>query len=217
MNPRLSSSKTWTNFPPEFLEQVQDLVAETFEDHLIEGAGLHLEGRIYPEEILFRLGIKVEGQLKQSNFEASAHYNSEAQNVKKIMHDCIEAAASMMAEFFDFEGDVDFPHQWTEFKFEGTPVFLQYTTANAELEAEADRILGQIEAELVNEMGSQDALDYVIEERIQSDTDDDLEQDDLNFEGEETEDDSETTLHAKEDCDEEEGSCHNCQCDSLKH
>ncbi len=190
MNPRLSSSKTWTNFPPEFLEQVQDLVAETFEDHLIEGAGLHLEGRIYPEEILFRLGTKIEGQIKQANFEASAYYNPESQNAKKIMHHCIEAAASMMAEYFDFDGDVDFPRQWTEFKFEGTPVFMQYTTTNTELEAEADRILGMIEEDLVNEAGSQDALDYVIEERIPTNDDEDLEQDDLNFEGEESEDES---------------------------
>lgn len=213
MIPRLSSSKTWTNFPPEFLEQVQDLVAETFEENLIEDADLHLEGRIYPEEILFRLGVRTEGQLKQSNFEVSAQYNPEAQNAKKVMHHCIEAAASMMAEYFEFDGDADFPRQWMEFKFEGTPLYVQYSTVNTELEAEADRLLGSFDSELVHEADSQDALDHVIEERLQVESDDEQDMDDLNFEGEETEGDEHT-----EECDVDgDGHCHNGQCDSLKH
>jgi hypothetical protein len=192
MNPRLSSSKTWTKFPSEFLEQVQDLVAETFEDHLIEGAGLHLDGRIYPEEILFCLGVRLEGQLKQANFEVSSFYKPETQNAKVVMHHCIEAAASMMAEYFDFDGDVDFPRQWTEFKFEGTPVFMQYSTTNTELEAAADRLLGTMDNDLVQEQGSQDALDYVVEERLKVELDDEeSSEDDLNFEGDEFEDESE--------------------------
>lgn len=213
MIPRLSSSKTWTNFPPEFLEQVQDLVAETFEENLIEGAGLHLEGRIYPEEILFRLGLRTEGSLKQDNFEISAHYNPEAQNAKKVMHHCIEAAASMMAEFFDFEGDADFPRQWTEFKFEGTPLFVQYTTVNSDLEAEADRLLGSFDAELVQqEKESQDALDFVVEERLQVSSEDaeadDL--DDLNYGDDDEVEDEECEADGS-------GHCHNCQCEPLKH
>ncbi|MEY4617715.1 MAG: hypothetical protein RJB66_2675 [Pseudomonadota bacterium] len=208
MNPRLSNSKTWTNFPPEFLEQVQDLVAETFEENLIEGAGLHLDGRIYPEEILFRLGIRTEGSLKQDNFEISAHYNPEAQNAKKVMHHCIEAAASMMAEYFDFDGEADFPRQWTEFKFEGTPLFVQYTTVNTDLEAEADRLLGSLDSELVHEQESQDALDYVVEERIQVSPEDDEadDLDDLNFEGDDgTEED------------EDSGHCQNYDSNTVKH
>lgn len=198
MNPRLSSSKNWTPFPPEFLEQVQELVAETFEEYLIEGASLHLDGRIFPEEILFRLGIKTNGQLKQSNFEASASYQAESQNAKKIMHHCIEAAAAMMAEYFEIEDDTDFPREWTEFNFEGTLLFLQYSTVNTELEAEADRLLGLEGKALVQESSSEseDALDFVVEERIQSnvDSDDDLneDEDNLNFEGDESEEDEDS-------------------------
>jgi hypothetical protein len=183
MIPRLSSSKTWTNFPPEFLDQVQDLVAETFEDNLIEGAGLHLDGRIYPDEILFRLGVKEAGQLRQANFEISAQYNPEAQNAKKIMHHCIEAAASMMAEYFDYEGEADFPRQWMEFNFEGTKLFVQFSTVNTDLEAEADRLLGGTSSELVREDSGEDALDHIIEERLQLESEEDEEDDDLNFEG----------------------------------
>lgn len=198
MIPRLSSSKTWTHFPEEFLEQVQDLVSETFEDHLIDGASLHLEGRIYQEELLFRLGIKVAGQLKQNNFEVSAQYNPEAQNVKKIMYHCIEAAASMMAEYFEWydrpessddhkSEEIDFPREWTEFNFEGIPLFMQYTTVNTDLEAEANRILGASNSELVQTNESEDALDFTVEEKIQGADDAlniDFEEDDLNFEAE---------------------------------
>ena len=199
MIPRLSTSKTWTQFPPEFLEQIQEIVSETFEDNLIDGASLHLEGRIYQEEILFRLGIKMPGQLRQSNFEASAQYDPIEQNAKKTMHRCIEAAAAMMAEYFEFyynepseedsddenefdalENGIDFPREWTEFKFEGTPVFLQYSTLNTDLESEADRILGEHPDSLVNEKetdNTEDALNFVVEERIKTsdeETDDDI-------------------------------------------
>jgi hypothetical protein len=208
MQPRLSSSKTWTHFPSEFLDQVQELVAEAFEDNLIEDAGLHLEGRIYPEEHLFRLGIKVAGQLKQSNFEVSAQYNPEAQNAKKIMHHCIEAAASMMAEFFEFDGDADFPRQWMEFNFEGTPLYVQYSTTNTALEAEADRLLGNKNLELVSELDSQDALDHVVEERLKVDLDEDEgEDDDLNFEGDVEEDDESS----------DSDQCNNYDCETTKH
>lgn len=197
MNPRLSSSKTWTHFPEEFLEQVQDLVSESFAEHLIEGACLHLEGRIYQEELLFRLGIKIAGQLKQNNFEVSAQYNPTAQNVKKIMYHCIEAAASMMSEYFEWydqpstateeaiSEEIDFPREWTEFNFEGIPLFLQYTTVNTDLEKEANRLLGLSGSELVQTTNSEDALDFTVEEKIKG-ADDELniefEEDDLNFE-----------------------------------
>jgi len=195
MNPRLSSSKKWTHFPDEFLEQVQDLVTETFEEHLIEGASLHLDGRIYPEEILFRLGIKISGQLKQNNFEVSAQINPETQNAKKVMHQCIEAAASMMAEYFDWHnlpqsenlesGEIDFPREWTEFNFEGLPLFIQYTTVNTDLEAEADKLLGTNATDLVQSTESEDALDFALEEKIKftdKEIEADFEEDDLNFE-----------------------------------
>lgn len=176
MNPRLNSSKTWTEFPSEFLDQVQDLVTETFEDHLIEGASLHMEGRIYQEEILFRLGIKTEGQLTQNNFECSAQYNPTSQNAKKVMHHCIEASAAMMAEFFELEEDADFPREWAPFNFEGTPLFMQYTTINTELEAEADRLLGSIDTSLVHSSESQDALDFTVEEKIKVEDEDSIDE-----------------------------------------
>jgi len=203
MTPRLSSSKTWTQFPDEFLEQVQDLVAETFEEHLVDGASLRLEGRIYPEEILFRLGIKTEGQLRQNNFEVSAQYNPASQNVKKVMHHCIEAAASMMAEYFDWyhqpgvddpenkSNDIDFPRDWTEYHFEGVPLFMKYSTVNTDLEAEADRLLGTQSSQLVEgTLDSEDALDFIVEERIKPTPEDgeidpdseNFDEDDLNYE-----------------------------------
>jgi len=201
MNPRLSNSKTWTHFPEEFLEQVQDLVTETFEEYLIDGASLHLEGRIYPEEILFRLGIKMEGQIRQHNFEVSAPLNPQSQNAKKLMHHCIEAAASMMAEYFEWHnlpqneehesGEIDFPREWTQFNFEGVPLFLQYSTINTNLEAQADQILGASSSDsgLVQSMESEDALDFTMEEKIkvpENEFDAEFDEDDLNYEADRT-------------------------------
>lgn len=165
MDPRLKTSLSWTEFPSEFLDQVQELVAETFEEFLLDGVTLHLEGRIYPEEILFRLGIKTEGQLIQHNFECSAQYDPKIQNAKTIMNHSIEASAAMMAEFLELGEEADFPREWASFNFEGTPLFLQYSTVNTDLEAEANRILGKNFDELVHTNESEDALDFASESK----------------------------------------------------
>ena len=158
MKPRLTSSKKWTPFPKDYLTQIQSAFNEAFPAQLKTGK-LILEGRIYPEEILLRVGYLESGRLLQNNFEVSIGYSSKKQDALERIHNCIDAAASMMNEYFESDGVVDFPLQWKDFDFDGHPIWVQYTTVNTDLEAEADRLLGlEKDSLVVEELDSEDAL-----------------------------------------------------------
>ena len=148
MTPRLTTSKKWTAFPPDFVAQIRDAFTETFAKELTRGE-LLIEGRIYPTEILMRVGFLEKNRLQQNNFEISVEYKKD-QAVERIQ-DAIDAAASMMADFFESSGEVEFPLTWKEYDFENQKVFCQYSTINTKLEEEADRLLGLHEESLIKE------------------------------------------------------------------
>lgn len=151
MTPRLKTSKKWTAFPQDFVEQIREAFLETFPKEMKAGE-LLVEGRIYQGEILLRVGYIEKGRLQQNNFEVSIEYKHD-QAVDRIQ-DAIDAAASMMADYFEAEGEIDFPRAWKEYDFENQKIFCQYSTVNSKLEAEADRLLGVEDENLVK--GSDD-------------------------------------------------------------
>ncbi len=158
MNPRLKNSKKWTTFPGEYLTQVQTVFQDTFAKNLTNSK-LVVEGRIYPEEILLRVGILEEGRLSQANFEVSMNYSTKTKDAVERIHDCIDAIASMMNDYFESNGETEFPRTWQEFEFNKRPVFLQFSTVNSDLEAQADALLGQSFEDMVQEdKDSEDAL-----------------------------------------------------------
>lgn len=187
LKPRLSTSKKWTQFPKEFSEQIEGVFKENFGANL-EKAKLFVEGRIYQEEILLRVGFLEEGRLAQANFEASMQYSPKEQDAVERIHNCIDAVASMIMDYFENPDEADFPRYWKEFPFQGKKIFLQFTTDNVELEAQADALLGENADNLVQEdLASEDALtraevedferpdDYENEDEPLSDTDEDFE------------------------------------------
>jgi|GEM_PF-634520 hypothetical protein len=155
MNPRMKSSKKWTAFPKEYLTQIKTVFTENFATHL-QNAELIVDGRIYTAEIMLRVGILEKGRIAQANFEVSMDYSQEAQDAVERIHNCIDAAASMMMEYFENNGEVDFPYVWKEFPFQGKKLFLQYSSENSSLEAEANRLLGVSEEDIVNEENEDD-------------------------------------------------------------
>jgi hypothetical protein len=163
MKPRLPSSKKWTAFPKEYVTQIEQVFNQAFAAQLTTGK-LIIEGHIYPEEITLRVGYLEKGRLTQANFEISMNYSREKQDAVDRIHNCIDAAASMMNEYFESAGDVDFPRAWKEYDFSGVPIFVQYSTVNTELENQADQLLGLDEANLVKEeLAGEDALGHASE------------------------------------------------------
>lgn len=144
MTPRMKSSKKWTAFPKEYSAQIETVFRENFADY-IKNATLIVEGRIYPEEVLLRVGFRRQNELRQSNFETSMQYSAESKDAIERIHNCVDAAATMMMEFFEAEAtekDLDLPYIWKELPLENKKIFIQFTTENSSLEAEANKLLG---------------------------------------------------------------------------
>lgn len=159
MTPRLKTSKKWTAFPEEYKSQIEEVFKQEFAEKMGNDTKLVIDGRIYPEEILLRVGIQKKGQLRQDNFEVSTGYSVEVGDAVDRIGACIDATASMMADHFDLK-DVEFPRTWTEYEFEGKPIYLQYSTENTDLEKAANELLGEDAKALVYEdEDSEDALD----------------------------------------------------------
>jgi hypothetical protein len=161
ITPRLTTSKTWTELPAEFTKKVNSIFATQFKVEAGYGEFL-VEGRIYPDEVVVRIGFVEKGRLKQANFEASMdRIKTPEDKTMDALYSIIDALGGLMEEFFELDGEeeLDIPLAWKAFDFEGETIYLQQTTVNSRLEAEADRILGLLEKSLVQEENlSEDAL-----------------------------------------------------------
>lgn len=142
MEPRLKNSKKWTPFPKEYADQIRGVFEENFAAHLGD-ARILIEGRIYTEEVLLRVGHVKKDRLAQANFEVSMNYSPKEKDALQRIHNCVDAAASMMMDYFENEGEVDFPKSWKAYPFQDETIYLKFTTENAELEAQADALLGK--------------------------------------------------------------------------
>lgn len=162
MKARLNSSKKWTPFPQELQEQIRSAFLENFQAQL-QNKEVLVEGRIYSEELAMQIGISTKGQLKQANFEISVNYDKNTDNVISKIYTCVDVAASMMADYFESNEEIEFPLYWTEYPFENTKVWLQFSTENVSLEAEADRILGIEDDHLVKNSDAEEETDEAMD------------------------------------------------------
>lgn len=140
MEPRLKTSTKWTALPKDFLAQIRTALKENFANQIGKGK-VEVDGRIYPEEVLIRVGFAEPGRLKQSHWDVSVPYKKDKDNVLKMLHLAVDAGASLFDQIFTSPDD-DFPRIWQEIDFESRKIYIQYTTENAELEDEADGLLG---------------------------------------------------------------------------
>jgi len=143
MQPRLSSSKKWTAIPKELVVQIKNVFKKSFQQHIGNGT-VTADGRIYPEEIVISVGVKLpEQKLKESHWLVSIGYKKGKDDVLKLLNLALDAQGSLFEQFFTSENDYDFPRTWAEVDFEGRKIYVQYSTVNEELEAEADKLLGE--------------------------------------------------------------------------
>ena len=150
MEPRLPTSKQWTEFPAELLKQMKSVFQEGFGSQL-GAANIEVEGRIYPGELLLSLGFSRLNQLKQPNFEISLAYNPKKDNVLKLVHTLFDAMGALFDQYFQTPDDTEFPKYWEEMEFEGKKLFVQYSTKNSSLESKANKLLGVAADHLLKE------------------------------------------------------------------
>ena len=123
MTPRLASSKSWTDLPAPFLKKTKQVFEAEFSAEASCGEFV-VEGRIYPSEVVMRLGYLPAGQLRQVNFEASvdlikpstpgetfgldggAQSQPRSATLDRI-YVCIDALGSVMEDYLDSLSDDD--------------------------------------------------------------------------------------------------------------
>lgn len=198
MQPRLKSSTKWTNLPQDVASQIQNVFEQNFQKEL-GNARVIVEGRLYPQEIVLRVGYIEPGRLTQNNFEISMDYNPESENsALDTIHILVDVAASLLTEHFeDNEGELEIPNIWTEFPFEEHKVWLQHSTENTSLEKQANELLGEWDDSLVQEISDEEAEEDIGEEIIENETDDaDFDDAETDLEDDEDEDpEGSGTLH----------------------
>lgn len=171
MHPRLPSSVKWTALPKELVDQVRQIFKEAFSEQLAKGK-LVVEGRIYPEELLLRVGHLQPNSIRQANFEVSVAFNPKKQNALKEIHFAIDIAASMMDEYFTQDSLNEFPLHWQKFEAGGREAHIQVSTMNTELEAQADALLGELDDSLIHHSGSADEVKAMLGVHDAEDDDD---------------------------------------------
>lgn len=152
MNPRLPTSKKWTSVPPEFLQQIRESLEKLWGEKN-PGTKFFAEGRIFPQEIVARIGILAPGRLAQSNFEISSELNPKEPLMEQLTA-AFDAALALGDEYLTAGEEANsglYPRLWKEFKYAGKSHFFQFSTVNTELEAEANRWLGESGEGLFNE------------------------------------------------------------------
>ena len=146
MKPRYKISQKWTAFPAEFAEQIRLVFVQNFEKQLGKTMSLSVDGRIFQKEITLRIGLHSKGDLKHFNFEASIDLPpNPAKDENKIFETisvAVDALAGLVADYFENDQDIEVPYVWTESKVDGKSVWIQHSTENPDLEAEANRLLG---------------------------------------------------------------------------
>lgn len=163
MNPRLPTSKKWTSVPPEFLQQIRETLTGLWSVKK-PGAKFFVEGRLFPQEIIARIGILEHGRLAQNNFEISRDLNPKEPLIEQLTS-TFDASMHLAEEFLEGGEEANtslYPRVWKEMKFAGKPFFFQYSTENSELEAEANRWLGEDSEGLFNEVDDEE-LDFKFE------------------------------------------------------
>jgi hypothetical protein len=151
MEPRLKTSTKWSPFPDELIGQIVEVFRQSFEDYDLDGQFI-AEGAIYPEELLLRVGLTKNNQLRQRNFEASIQYNSEEEKPLEKIHVLVDFLGQVWESYLEDEPeDAEMSLVWVEERFKKESVFLKFSTVNSNLEKQADQLLEMFEKKLLHE------------------------------------------------------------------
>jgi hypothetical protein len=140
LKPRLKSSLKKTEFPLDYIKMVRDIIQKNFKKD-VASKDVIVEGAIYNDEVLLRIGFREKNSITQMNFEASVEHSLKKKNIMEQIYLSLDGLGAMIDEYFKADGDIELPKSWTEFKLDGKLVYLQTSTENSDLEAEADKIL----------------------------------------------------------------------------
>ena len=154
MDPRKEKGR-WTAVPKDYIKQVTNALRDSFADEVKSGKFI-VEGRIYKDELLLRMGYLEKGRIRQVNFEMSMDFKPGKDDTLKLLNLAVDVGATMLEELFSSESDDDFPRTWQPFEVEGRTVHVQFSSENSELDEKANAILGATDEHLVKEASADD-------------------------------------------------------------
>jgi hypothetical protein len=140
LNPRLKTSLKKTELPVDYIKLVKDVIGKNFKKYL-KDKDVIVEGGIYSEEVLIRIGFRTKKSIKQINFEASVLFSIKKKDIMDQIYLALDALGALIDQYFKADGEIEVPKLWTEFDLDGKKIHLQTSTENSDLEAQADEIL----------------------------------------------------------------------------
>jgi hypothetical protein len=145
MNPRTKTVSKWTELPTDLKTQISTIFQQNFANEIGPKGEIRTDGRIYPNEIVLSVGIHKKGELRFHNFEVSIDHKNDKEKVVELIYLSVDAIASLVTEYFENDEDIELPYTWMQYPFNGQNVWLQFSTVNPDLEAEANKLLGEVD------------------------------------------------------------------------
>lgn len=142
MNPRRPSSTKWTLIPTELTAEITSVFQQAYPQ--IKDTKWYIEGYIYPEEFILRVGYGRNKSLKQSHFFLSWD-RSDNQNLVDEIHLAVDLVDQIIGDYLKNEERPDLPTSWkalSDKSFE-KPLYFIFSTENKDLEDQANSLLGQ--------------------------------------------------------------------------
>lgn len=149
MDSRLKTSTKWTPIPAELVTHLEEVFREYFEDFDLKNGTFKVDGAIFPEEIILRVGLPQPHQLRCDNFELSQVYNAESDKVTEVIHNMADDLGIIWEDYLEDPPElIDLPLVWQPVADRKTS-FYRYSSINAELEKQADILLQKYDKKLV--------------------------------------------------------------------
>ncbi len=144
MKPRKPTSvdRLKQELPKDSVKLIGEVVSKNFSAFSKSNQVVVL-GWLYPEEIILMIGFRNRDGIKQVNFSASTNHDTKKKNTMDQIYLAVDAIGSMVQQYIDAEGDIELPHEWTEFSLEGQKVYMMSDTVNTDLESKANALLDE--------------------------------------------------------------------------
>lgn len=166
LSPRNEENKSFSLLPPELLETILEIFKDTFQEESTKGDFFCL-GQVHQGEILLRLGYVEKGSIKQVNFDTSIDVEPNEPHVTDLLDELIVGTKELFINYFKNKNLEDFSYYWNPLETsKNHAIFYKYDATNTQLEAEANKLLGEenLDSSLIHgDMEESEEIEKIIE------------------------------------------------------
>lgn len=179
-NAELAARKGITGLPLDFLNMVQEVFGNHFEEGLkalaklveSEPAGFHAQGAVFPNEVVLSVTLGMESQISATTVHASCDFDPKASAPKAedLLRLCVDAVGSVFQELLNPKDEKrlkqladeslsaleDVPFDWTPVEVDKQRVFLKIDKSNPRLDDMADQFLRENDPEFLKRQATEE-------------------------------------------------------------